>query len=82
MTMASVDTIALGDNDKVQNVTRIVDREAFFHAHSVTVETANGDLRVVFVRFAKGGDSVEFMMSEQDFSKTFHMDPPCWGGKR
>lgn len=82
MTMMSIDTIALGDNDKVQNVTRIVDREAFFHAHSVTIETANGDLRVVFVRFAKGGDSVEFMMSEQDFSKTFNMDPPCWGGKK
>jgi hypothetical protein len=82
MTTMNIDTIVLRNDDTVQNVTRIVDREAFFHAYGAAIDTANGDLRVVYVRFAKGGDLVEFMMNERDFSKAFNMDPPRWGGKR
>lgn len=82
MTTMNIDTIVLRNDDTVQNVTRIVDREAFFHAYGAVIDTANGDLRVVYVRFAKGGDLVEFMMNERDFSKAFNMDPPRWGGKR
>lgn len=79
MTLITIETIALDDNNTVKNLPRIVDKDSFFHACSGIVETGNGDIRVVFVRFAKGGDLVEFMMNEQDFTGAFNMNPPGWG---